>query len=106
MKNKVLLNITIAIDKEVHEDWRAWMVNQHIPDVMSTGCFSEYKMSLILGNDENDSLNYAIQYVSPSMEKFIQYRDEHSKRLMNDQQDRYKDRFASFRTIMEIYDEG
>jgi len=106
MKRKVLYNITIAVDEEVHEEWKEWMIRQHIPDMMSTGCFSEYKMSMILGNEGNDSLNYAIQYVSPSIEKFFQYRDEHSKRLINDQQTRYKDRYASFRTLMEIHDEG
>ena len=105
-QNKVLYNVTVVVDPSIHDEWKQWMIQNHIPDMMATGCFTEYKMSLILGSEAENGLNYAIQYVAPSMDVFLKYRDQYSTSLQKEHQIRYKDRYASFRTVMEIHDEG
>ena len=106
MLKKVLYNTTVVIDKNIHEEWKQWMIRTHIPKVMATGCFIEYKISLILGNNPDEGVNYAIQYISPSMETFLTYRDRFAKAIQMEHQNRFKDRAASFRTVMEVQNEG
>lgn len=103
---RIVYNITVLIDHKVHDQWKDWMTSQHIPQVMDTQCFESWRMSRILGADESQGINYAIQYIAPSMEVFIQYRDQHSLKLQQDHKESYGEHYVAFRTLMEAIDEG
>jgi len=98
----ILYNVTVKIMTQFREDWEKWMRETHIPEVMDTGLFVEYKMSRILGEDENEGVTFAIQYLTPSMEKFREYEENHAKRLQADHTQRYTNKYVAFRTIMEV----
>ncbi|MCH2082260.1 MAG: DUF4286 family protein [Saprospiraceae bacterium] len=98
----ILYNVTLKVDPQIHEEWKQWMCEVHIPDVMSTGLFKEYKMCKLLGLDEADGITYAVQYFSASMEDFEEYQSKHAKRLQTEHMNRYKDRYVAFRTMMEV----
>ena len=61
----ILYSITVSIDPIVAEEWLNWMRSVHIPEVMSTQCFTESRISKILVDDEND-ISYSIMYVCPN----------------------------------------
>src|SRR5690349_8057948 len=44
----LLYNVTVGIDKVLEAEWLIWMRDQHIPAVMATGYFKEYKMYKVL----------------------------------------------------------
>jgi len=98
----ILYNVTVKIMTQFRADWEKWMREVHIPDVMDTGLFVEYKMSRILGEEETEGVTFAIQYLSPSMEKFQEYQDKHAKRLQADHSENYKGKYVAFRTVMEV----
>ena len=50
----IIYNVTIKVDETIAEDWLAWMVKDHIPEVMATGCFNAYKMVRLLEIDESE----------------------------------------------------
>ena len=97
-------NVTVKIDHGVHEDWYGWMTEHHIPDVMATGLFLEYRMSRILGLEDDDGYTYTIQYYLEDMDKLQEYQDEQATKLQSEHSERYKDRFGAFRTLMVIVD--
>lgn len=82
------------------------MQNTHIPDVMNTGFFTEYKLSRILGEEEDGGTTYAIQYLSPSMEIFEEYQSKHAKALQAEHAERYNNQYVAFRTLMEVVTTG
>jgi len=98
----ILYNVTVKIMIAFREDWEKWMRETHIPDVMDTGFFTEYKMSRILGEDEDQGVTFAIQYLCPSMEKFQEYQEKHAKRLQADHSKKYHNKYVAFRTLMEV----
>ncbi len=102
----ILYNVTVKIVNTVHDDWLAWMRDVHIPDVMNTGLFTSYKIGKILGEEEDGGTTYAIQYLSPSMEAFQKYQDNHAKTLQVEHTERYKNKYVAFRTLMEVIEEG
>jgi len=102
----ILYNVTVKVMTKFREDWEKWMRDTHIPDVMNTECFVEYKMSRILGEEENEGVTFAIQYLSPSMEKFREYQEKHVKRLQADHTEKYKGKYVAFRTLMEVIEQG
>jgi len=105
MAHKILYNVTVKVLNEFSEEWLQWMQEVHIPDVMATSKFEEYKISEII-EEENEGRTFAIQYVAPDMDTFQSYQLEHVKGLQQEHATRYKDKYVAFRTLMNIIKEG
>jgi len=101
----LLYNVTITIDLDVHEDWVRWMRETHIPEVMATGMFVSSRMSRMLGHEHTDSEIYSIQYLVEDMARLRRYMDEFAPELQRRHQARYEEKFAAFRTVMEVIGE-
>ncbi len=98
----ILYNVTIKVDPAINDEWLVWMKQVHIPEVMNTGLFTEYRINRILELDESEGVTYAIQYLCNNLSDYETYRDEFAPALQQAHQDKYKDRFFAFRTIMEV----
>lgn len=103
---KILYNVTIKINTDLHKEWLEWMKRVHIPDVMATGCFESYRITRILGDDDEHGVGFAVQYLSPDINTFNIYQNLHAKRLQQKHSDRYANQYVSFRTLMQIESEG
>lgn len=100
----ILYNVTIKIDKEIEGEWKKWMFDDHVPKVMATGFFSSYRFCKIL-HDEPDGETYAIQYLAPNYESFIEYAEGPAPALQAEYLERYKDQFIAIRTLMRVEEE-
>jgi hypothetical protein len=103
---QIIYNVTVKIEASVHEDWLEWMVNVHIPDVMSTGYFSSYKLTKIIEEMDDHGIGFAIQYIAPDIQSFNEYQTNHAKRLQKAHSERYDQKYVAFRTLLEIVKEG
>lgn len=98
----IIYNITINIEDSVHEEWLEWMKTVHIPDVMKTGMFTDSRILRVLVEESLGGQTYSVQYTCDSLEKYQQYEDDFSSALRSDFNNRYKDKFVAFRTLLEI----
>ena len=103
---KMLYNVTVKIESDVHEDWLDWMKKKHVHDVMATQHFESYKITKIIGDEDEHGICYAIQYLAKDEASFTEYQNNHAKRLQKDHADRYPNKYVAFRTLMEVVDEG
>lgn len=103
---KILYNVTVIIDDSVKEEWKSWMINTHIPDVMSSGAFETYQMHKVITEGSEGGTTFAIQYLSPSMEEYDRYQMQHAPKLQDDHQKKYAGKFGAFRTLMEVVNYG
>jgi hypothetical protein len=101
----IIYNVTVNIDDRVRDDWKDWMLSVHIPEVMDTGFFTEYKFCRLM-NEEPQGTTFAIQYFCPSMKRLQQYLDDFAPDLQKSHTERYKDKFVAFRTFLEVEDKG
>lgn len=101
----ILYNVTINIDHDAHDEWVRWMREEHIPEVMATGCFLEHRMSRVLVEDEG-GITYAVQYACADMPTYERYRDELAPALQAKTQGRFGGRFVAFRTLLEVVDKS
>ncbi len=99
----IIYNVTVKIDKSVQEEWLNWMQTKHIPDVMNTGLFLEYKLSRIL-LDDPDGVSYSIQYLCANEDNLNTYQNKHANALQIEHTERYRDKFVAFRTLMHVVD--
>lgn len=85
------------------EEWLQWMRDEHLPDVMRTGCFTEYKILKLVNQEEDDhGVNYAIQYTCDSHEKLDKYRVEHGPSLQSKTLAKYGDKVMAYRSVLEV----
>ncbi|MCR9016140.1 DUF4286 family protein [Aquiflexum gelatinilyticum] len=100
----ILYNVTVNIEKESEAEWVAWMKETHIPDVLATGMFLENRFYKILHDNEDGSTNYSVQYFADCMEKILEYQMTFASKLQEDVNEKFKDRFVVFRTLLETVD--
>jgi hypothetical protein len=98
----IIYNVTVNIDNTVHDEWLQWMKDVHIPDVMNTGMFTENRILKILGDEESGGTTYSIQYTCKSMNEFRQYEELFAPALRAEVNQKYKDKFVAFRTLLEV----
>ena len=104
--NKILYNVTIIIDERIANEWKEWMLNTHIPDVMSTGFFESYKLSKMLSGESEGGVTYAIQYIANNMDALKNYQAGPALKLQAEHSNRYANKFAAFRSMLEVMSES
>jgi hypothetical protein len=98
----IIYNVTINVEDNIHEAWLEWMLQHHIPDVMSTNMFLGYKIMRIISRQEDETgQTYAIQYHTESIDKYNQYQQEFAPALQADTQKKFGGKFVAFRTLLE-----
>ncbi len=102
----ILYNVTVRLEEAIHDDWVRWMKAIHIPDVMKSGLFIDYRMSRMLSTEVDEAPTYTIQYRLQSLKQLDVYQREFAPTLQKEHIDRYQDQALAFRTLMEIVDEG
>lgn len=100
----VVYNVTVSVDENVADDWLSWMRETHVPDVMATGHFKESRICRVHGEEEG-GFTYAITYVAFSEEELNTYQEKHAPRLQAEHSERFKGKFAAFRTLLSVIDE-
>lgn len=100
----ILYNVTVSIDPTISDEWLEWMRSKHIPDVMSTGCFVESRISRVHGEEE-EGVTYAITYLSPSEQKMNEYKDIHAPKMQREHSEKFNGKFAAFRTLLTVIEE-
>lgn len=97
----IIYSVTVKIDLDVHDDWLQWMKDVHIPEVLATEKFKNYRILRLLADDEQDGINYNIQYSAESMSDYFDYQHNFATELQEKHTKRYKDKFVAFRTLLK-----
>lgn len=98
----IIYNVTSKIDWSIHDDWIKWMQEEHMPEVIATGCFTHYQLLRILETDEEEGPTYAAQYFAEN--KLLQelYIDQFAPELRDKAFNRWANHVLSFRSVMQV----
>jgi hypothetical protein len=99
---RIIYNVTIKVAPSIAAQWLSWLLNDHIPEVMSTSCFTDHRVLKLLDIDEEEGTTYVIQYSACAMEDYTRYLKEHADNLRKKSFDKWGDNFIAFRTLMEV----
>jgi hypothetical protein len=99
----ILYNVTVNIlEDDKHEAFLLWMKDTHIPEVMQTGKFTDYRMYRIISNPmDEEAVSYCIQYFAESMDDYSDYHVNHAPALQEKFNQKYGGSCYAIRTIME-----
>jgi hypothetical protein len=98
----IIYNVTVKVEKETAPEWLHWMKHEHIPELMRTGLFVDYRLCRLLEQDESEGLTFTAQYFCDNMEHYNTYIQEHSAGMREKSFRRFGNKFVAFRTVMEV----
>lgn len=98
----IIYNVTIKVEASIADKWLKWMKEEHTPDMMNTGLFSDYRLCRLMEQDETDGVTFVVQYHSDSIENYQSYLNEHAARMRQKSIEKFGNKFAAFRTVMEM----
>jgi len=97
----IIYNVTISIEDTIKQTWLQWMKEEHIPEVMETNMFTDYKLCRVISVPGEDN-TYSIQYFCDTITSYNQYRDHYASELQKKHSDKFHNQFVAFRTILEV----
>lgn len=97
-----IYNVTSKIDTDIQEEWLVWLKEEHIPDMIGTGCFTEAGILRLLETDDTDGPTYAVQYKAESKSSYNHYIEKFSHTMRQKSFDKWGNKFISFRSLMQV----
>jgi len=90
----IIYSVTVTIQSEIETQWRNWMKEVHIPEVLRTGCFRECRMFKI-NNPATEQPSYVMQYRCQSLEDYLRYCETLAPALQKQHTDKFSGRFTA-----------
>lgn len=100
--SKLVYNVTVKTELAIAPDWLEWLQQEHIPDMIKTGCFTHATVLRLLEVDETEGPTYAVQYHAESQSLYNRYIREFADNLRQKGYERWGNRFIAFRSVMQV----
>ena len=98
----IIYNVTIKVENSIDENWLSWLKEEHIPDIISTGCFTHATILRLLEADDTEGSTYAVQYHATSDDLYYRYIENFSDKMRKKGSDKWGNQFIAFRTVMRV----
>jgi hypothetical protein len=82
-------------------EWLEWMKAKHIPDVLDTGMFVDYKIYKVLHDNNDGTVSYSVQYFATSLELVVQYLEVFAPAMAEEHRLKFLNKHVAFRTLLE-----
>jgi hypothetical protein len=98
----IIYNVTTKVDYSIADSWLDWLKTEHIPDIISTGCFTHAVILCLLETDDTEGSTYAVQYHAESKDLYNQYIEKYAGLMRKKAMDKWENKFIAFRSLMEV----
>jgi hypothetical protein len=98
----IIYNVTIKPNWSIHDEWLKWMKEEHIPEMLATQQFYDFKILRLLEVDDTEGPTYAIQYNAHTLESYEHYIARFAPVQRQKGKDKWGDQFIAFRSVMQI----
>ena len=98
----IIYNVTVKVEQQIADAWLQWLLREHIPDVLKTKCFRDYKVVRLLEVDDSEGPTYAIQYTAESKADYNRYIAQYATEMQKKAFEKWGDQFIAFRSVMLV----
>ena len=103
--SEVIYNVTVKVSKAIAEEWLVWLRDEHVPEVVNTGCFSSARIVQLMEVEEDEGPTYAIQYTAPDEQQYQRYISDFATSMREKSFEKWGNNFIAFRSVMKIISE-
>ncbi len=97
-----IYNVTTKVDPSIQQAWLQWIKEEHIPEIINTGCFIKGTVLHLLDIDDNEGPTYAVQYTAESKALYNRYIDKFAPLMRQKAIDKWGNKFIAFRSLMQV----
>jgi len=98
----IIYNTTIKVNTAIQTEWLHWLKEEHIPDMLKTGCFCNANILQLLETDDSEGPTYAVQYHAESKAQYNLYIEKFSGIMRQKSFDKWGNQFIAFRSVMQV----
>ncbi|MFT4022747.1 MAG: DUF4286 family protein [Flavihumibacter sp.] len=98
----ILYNITLKVEGAIAGDFSAWMLEEHLPAVLATGCFNSSRLFRLLETDDSDGPTYAVQFTAPGKTHYDKYISGYAQAHRRQLEAKWAGRYVWFPSVMEL----
>lgn len=98
----IIYNVTIKVDPVIANDWLKWLNDEHIPDILATGCFTKARVFHLLEMEESDGPTYSVQYEAANKGDYERYLSSFATDMRKKATDKWHNQFIAFRSVLEL----
>lgn len=98
----IVYNVTTKLTPPIQQHWLQWIHEEHIPDIINTGCFTHAHIFQLLETDDSEGPTYIIQYFAESKSLYNNYIEKFAPQMRQKAFDKWGDQFISFRSVMQV----
>jgi hypothetical protein len=98
----IIYNVTTKVEHSIVAEWLQWMKQEHIPDVLNTGCFKKHLFLQLIEVDDTDGATYAIQYTAESKALYNRYITEFAAEMRKKVTDKWGPKVIAFRSVLQM----
>lgn len=98
----VIYNVTTKVTHFINDKWLQWMKEEHIPAIMATGLFHDYRICRLLEQDDEDGPTYSAQYFTDTLENYQTFLAEHAPKLRQTGYEVFGNQFVAFNSVMQV----
>jgi predicted transport protein len=97
----IVYSVRVEIKPQIFEDYIKYLVEKHINDVLSTNCFYNFELKLLLNNLSDDKIIY-IDYFCENEFILDNYLNNYAQKLREDVKLKFGDNFVATRQIFKL----
>jgi len=98
----IIYNVTTKVQQSIANEWLQWLKKEHVKDILSTGCFTNYTIVKLLDVDEEEGPTYAVQYFAESQALYNLYIGKFAPVMRSKAFALWGNKFLSFKSLMQI----
>lgn len=98
----IIYNVTIKVEHSITTAWLSWLKEEHIPDIIATGCFTHATILHLLEADDTEGITFAVQYHAESKALYNRYIEQFSDEMRKKGMDKWGNKFIAFRSVMQL----
>lgn len=98
----IVYNVTTKVTTAIQQQWLQWIKEEHIPDIISTGCFTHATVLQLMEVDDSEGPTFAVQYFAESKALYNNYIEKHAAAMRQKAFDKWGNQFIAFRSLMQV----
>ena len=97
-----IYNVTSKINWPIHDAWMEWMINEHIPTIMETHCFTDFQLLKLHDQDDAEGPTYIAQYFAESRAQCNRYIELIAAKFGQEGIAKWGNNFMAFPSLLEV----
>jgi len=98
----LIYNVTIKVTDNIAFEWLQWIQQEHIAEIIATGCFTHATLSQLLEMDDSEGPTYTVQYFAETRDKYENYIENFAEEMRQKSFAKWGNQFIAFRSLMQI----